>query len=470
PAATVVTMDVTLGEASAATQMEKAGAGTLILTQSATYTGATTVSAGTLHLGGGAANVMLSGAIAVSSGATLVVETVASSDYVLTNVVSGSGAMTVAGTGTLSFESASSGFAGTTMVVSGAGLSGTAAGSLGGTTTIADGGLLVADQAGTGHGLTLETLVLTAGGFASTGSIMAVNLTTAGAAGLFAVTDVALEGIVRVNQNGTTLGDGVYALIDAANAPTGSGLKIDRANSNLGDLSVVSVNGANQVVLTVGDDIDPDKSVYAYWNGTTAGMPGAPGIVGGAGTWDGLASSTNWTNSAGTTSGPWTAGRYARFQGTGGAVTVQGTIAGVEGLVFDVDGYQLSGGALALQSSYSDNRADIMVTASGATAAIGSDLSGNGIGINVTGPGTLVLSGSKSFTGLTSVQSGTLQLGDQTAAAGLSGALEVLSGATLAGVANGGNAPQTIVGLTTLDQGANLVVTLSLMPGNAALF
>ncbi len=412
-------LDVVLGDGGSGYNVEKDGAGKLVLTQSATYTGSTTITAGTFQLGDGASgNVTLAGDVTINGGgseAKLSVVT-GTTPYNFGLTLTGS-ALTdvfeIAGTGKLDLTVANAGFAGTTRVLSGATLSGTVGASLGGTATIADGATLLGTQ-GASPVITFDTLVLTAGALGTSGSIVAANFTSASATPLFDVaTALTLGGALQANKAGPALNDGTYTIFSAGAAPSGT-LLIDFVNSSITGAAQIQITGANDVVLVVGDTPGPGgNSVYEYWNGVTVD---GSGLNGGSGTWTASASAKNWTDRTGAATDPWTTGHYARFAdtGSGGTVTVDagsGAVTGVMGLVFETDGYSIVGASLGLSSAYSDMLATIEV-ASGLTAKIDADLAGANYGIRKTGAGTAILTGDKTFGGATSVAAGTLQLGD----------------------------------------------------------
>lgn len=79
--------------------LAKLGNGTLLLTAENTYTGTTSVSAGTLQIGNGGASGSVAGAIAVSSGATAKFNRADSVVLTANNTLNGSGTIEFAGTG-----------------------------------------------------------------------------------------------------------------------------------------------------------------------------------------------------------------------------------------------------------------------------------------------------------------------------------------------------------------------------------
>jgi fibronectin-binding autotransporter adhesin len=161
-----------------------------------------------------------------------------------------------------------------------------------------------------------------------------------------------------------------------------------------GSFGVEAAGGDLNVVFT---PFVPGAQLAWYGNGV------APG---GSGTWSSLG--TTWSPNGGATIGTWDPTRKAVFGGPGGAVTIQGSgINAAAGLEFATDGYSLAGGRLTLTGS--STAANTVTVGSGATATIASVLAGSG-GVNKAGPGTLVLSGSNTYTGGTTVAAGTLQV------------------------------------------------------------
>jgi autotransporter-associated beta strand protein len=99
----------------------KTGAGTLTLTNTNTFTGVTTISAGTLQLGDGgtAGSIANSSSISIASGAIL--KTNRSDTIALNQAITGAGSIEInnAGTGVTLLGSASNAYSGTTTVTSG---------------------------------------------------------------------------------------------------------------------------------------------------------------------------------------------------------------------------------------------------------------------------------------------------------------------------------------------------------------
>lgn len=142
----------------------------------------------------------------------------------------------------------------------------------------------------------------------------------------------------------------------------------------------------------------PSMSLAAdqYWNG------------GATGTWK--IGTTNWTDSGGATTDPWTNNNNAIFQGAGGAATVDTTGGAIAagGLQFTGNNWSLSGSPLVLFPT--TGVTNVSVTGAN-TATINSNISGTGVTrLNKMDTGTLVLNGANTFSTAT-VTAGTLQIG-----------------------------------------------------------
>ena len=353
--------------------MNKTGA-TLILTGANAYTGPTTISAGTLQLGDGVnANSSLgSGAITVSgtgvfaldlptgstfnrnvalgaTGATF--KTIQSGTTTVSGIISGAGGFTQAGTGTTivtstnTYTGATNVSAGTLQMdggLSGSGAVGVAAGgTLSGTGTIAGavtvlaGGTLSPGDSGPNPGtLDLSKLTLSAG------SISDFRLNTATTAGngvndLVNVSgNLTIAGTLNITQL-VNLSVGSYTLFTYGGTLTNTGFTA--INGTGGFDAVISTGTAHQVNLII------SATGMQFWDGT--GAPNNGIISGGSGTWNGTA--MNWTNTvSGSTNGTWARGTAVFGSGVGGTVMV-GAPINVQGLIFAVTGYTLSGSATA---------------------------------------------------------------------------------------------------------------------------
>ena len=190
-----------------------------------------------------------------------------------------------------------------------------------------------------------------------------------------------------------------------------------------------------------------------YWdlNGATAGAGGAAP----AGTWD--AASSNWNSNAAGTNAPaaWTPGRPAVFaagaDATGTyAVAVSGT-QDIGGLAFEEGTVTLSGGELRLTAD------SIVNVASGLTAMVATVITNDATArpLSKSGDGTLILSGTNTYAGITKVEDGTLSLASL-ADAGTDSNIGSYPAAGAAGLVLVGGTLRLTGGATNIDRGFTL--------------
>jgi fibronectin-binding autotransporter adhesin len=297
----------------------------------------------------------------------------------------------------------------TTNVSSGASLGGT--GSLTGVTTIANGGHLVGVQ---GQTFGTQTLVL------NNTSNVDVTLTNPSATALFSATDLTLDGKLNITSAGT-FGPGIYRLFDYTNSITDNGLDLGTTpdGTTAADFSIQTDLAGKHVNL-----IDTAAAQLRFWDGD-AGPANNNVVDGGNGTW--TTTSMNFTDGSGTSNGVQTPQPgFVVFMGTPGTVTVDDSAGqvGVTGMQFAVDGYTITGGPLQLANAQTTLRVG---DGSGASvnyiALISAVLSGTG-GLNKTDLGTALLTGVNTYTGLTTISSGTLRLDGAGSIAASSGVVD----------------------------------------------
>ncbi|MFC5374808.1 autotransporter outer membrane beta-barrel domain-containing protein [Brevundimonas faecalis] len=390
--------------------------GTLVLTGSNTYTGSTAIAAGTLQIGNGGTTGSISGA--VDNAGTLAFNR--SDSYTFGGQIFGTGAIRQIGGGTTTLTANSSGFTGTTTVENGtlavngrlggsvgvqSGATLTGSGMLTGAVSVANGGTLAGVQ-----GQTLMTGDLTL----ASGADVDVRLGAPGNTSLFRVAgDLTLDGTLNVTDAGG-FGEGVYRIFDYTGTLTDNGLDVGMMPT--GTAGSVQTAIAKQVNLLVGGSIGDTM----FWNGTHTIANGS--VNGGSGTW--MAGPTNWTNANGSVAGAWNS-KFAVFQTNPGTVTVNNSAGAVSttGMQFIGSGWTVAGDAITLNGD--NGQTTIRVgdgTAAGAShsATIGSELTGASRLIK-NDLGTLILTGTNSYTGGTTIAAGTLQIGNGGATGSITG-------------------------------------------------
>ena len=325
-----------------------------------------------------------------------------------------SGTLTLTGTGTFSGGASIQGGSlvvdGTVQSAVNVALGGTLSGggTITGGVTIANGASLTGAQGST---LTMGFLGLSSGS--------TINATFSGAAGpaLFAVTgNLILDGTVNVASTGA-YGFGVYGLMTYGGVLTDNGLVIGTTPGGVQRVEVqTSVAGQINIVHA--------PTELLFWDGGNAGQHDDGAISGGAGTW--TAAGSEWTDAGGVFNGAMEPQPgFAIFQGVGGVVTVDdgaGAVA-VTGMQFAADGYSVVGDSITLANASTTIRVGDGTAPSAAwTTTIASALTGVG-GLIKTDFGTLILAGDSDYTGGTTIDAGTLQIGDGATAGSIVGAV-----------------------------------------------
>jgi autotransporter-associated beta strand protein len=360
--------------------LQKLGANTLVLSGVNTYTGSTTISAGTLQIGNGGATGSLSTSSSITNNGTLAFNRFSAvtqgTDFA--SVISGSGAVTQSGTGALTLGLANTYDGVTTISASSVLNVGGNANALGstnsGTTVISggqlrlNGGITFAEEALTINGLGTGITSATRGALSSStggnntwqgkitlGSASAINVRT----GMSLTLDrVGVDNAIEASNLDLTLfgdGTGVLNVSDAIALGTG-GLIV-----NLSGSAVANLNAANT------------------HSGTTTLTAGTLAL----GHTNALQNSTLETSPVGF------GGRALTF-----------TVAGA-------NTYNLGGLSGDLAINISNNT--LSVGANNAHTTNTGILSGTG-GLTKVGTGTLTLGNNQTYTGTTAVSGGTLNL------------------------------------------------------------
>ncbi|MFC7399274.1 autotransporter-associated beta strand repeat-containing protein, partial [Chelatococcus sp. GCM10030263] len=279
-------------------------------------------------------------------------------------------------------------------------------GTVGGNVTVANGAISPGDL-----GATPQTLTINGSLALSGASALNYNFGEAGIVGgmlndhLVVGGGLTLDGTINVTQSaGGTFGPGVYRVISYNGAFTDNGLAIDTMPA--GSSVTVQSSIANQVNL-----VNAAGLTLNFWDGD-AGPKNNNAINGGDGTWR-ASGDDNWTDQDGIANGAFAPNGFAIFQGTPGTVTVDTGGVSASGMQFAVDGYRVEGGPITLVSDGASGQSVIRVGVGSVgadyVATIASDLSG-ATQLVKDDLGTLVLSGTNSYTGGTLIRNGTLSI------------------------------------------------------------
>ncbi|KWV52831.1 hypothetical protein AS156_09255 [Bradyrhizobium macuxiense] len=374
--------------------------------------------------------------LAINSHGTLVFNHT-SSNYTFTNKVIGNGAISLLA-GTTIFSGDDSQFTGNT-TVSGSTLRMVSTGNLGGALTVNTGGRL------DGSGAVGSTTVNSGGTIApSSDGALAVNGNLAlqtGAAfeyhladpsSSLSATPVSGTSVINVNGNLALNGAGLDILGNGA-APSLGYHRLIHYTGTLseanGGLTVASfppsspiaylytvdtTTSANNVDLLV---LPNGVNVLQLWGG------GTNGVGMGSGTWN--AGNTNWLDPIGGVAPTLWGSGYGIFRGPGGTVAVDGAQSAV-GLQFAGGAYTLAPGTSGSLNLVKSTALQIAVPGidvlAGETATVGVTITGTD-GLQKTSDGTLILSGTNSYSGGTFISGGVLQVASDANLGATSGGL-----------------------------------------------
>jgi filamentous hemagglutinin family protein len=470
-AGTQLTLSGAIGDGGSGFGLTKSGTGTLVLTSAETYTGTTTVSAGTLTLG--ASNLLVSSTSLLVNGGTfnlgannqtfagvqLASGSIAGAGGVLTSTTnydlrSGTVSAILAGavgvnktTGGAVTLSGNNTYTGATTVSAGAlgAAANNALGTTGAGTTVAAGALLDFQNV---NYASLEPVTLNGGAIGtSVGTSIFAGPVTLGASSFGSVsgTQLTLTGVIGDGGSGfgfTKNGAGTLVL---ANTETYTG------NTTVSG-GTLTLGGSNLLVNTTSLIVNGGTFNLGANNQTFAGVQLASGAI--TGTSGVLTSNSNYDMRSGTASAI-LAGTVGLDKTTGGTVILSGnntytgattvsagtlgvaannalgtvgantTVASGATLDFQNVNYAslepvtLNGGTIATSVGTSTFAGPITLGANSFASVTGTQLTlsgsindgGNGYGLTKNGALVLVLSGGSSYTGITNVNAGTVALG-----------------------------------------------------------
>ena len=402
--------------------LTKIGAGTLTLNGANTYTGTTTVNVGTLTMGS-AASLSTSSAITVASGATLNLN----SYNALTTTT------TWTNSGTISNLNGN-GYTSQTMPASVTLNNGTLSGSAsssgygtyynGGTTTITANGnanTISGGNIGMGSGLTLNTPLVTD----------ALTISSVVGATLAKGSSVTKSGLGTLTLSGANIYTGLTTVTGGALNIGSSGSLASTSTLSVGASGTANFANANQTLGAVSNSNTAADALYFSASSGTVTLASLTGTgntrFGSTGTvTSGISTGTVTSFAALTTSisgGTVGAGSLSSASVTGGTNTITGAagITSINGGTTSVGGVATIG-TMSSGTATLNGATSVIGTYNGGTVNLGSSTalsvsSGTSSGtINGSGSltkdssGTLALTGTNTYTGITSVNGGTLAL------------------------------------------------------------
>src|SRR4051812_49371976 len=436
--------------------LTKQGTGTLTLSGNNTYTGATTISSGTVSInadnrlgtapGAATANqlVLNGGTLATTATFTLsanrgvtlgasggAFSQSAGTTLTYTGIIAGAGSLADAGTGTLALGGANT-YTGVTNVNAGT-LTANSVGALGSTaagTTVASGATLNINAvaigaealtiAGTGVGAagalqgigaaSLSGAVTLSGGASVGITLAAATLSlTGGISGAGPLTKVGagtldLGTTASTYTGATTISAGTLRLQSADMLPDATALTVTGIlNLNNFNETVGSLAGAGGVTLGTATLTAGDNTSTTY-SGVAAGTGGL--TKQGTGTLT-LSGNNTYTGATTISGGTLSLGAANRIADTS-ALVVTGT--------FDMNGFSEPVGSLAGAGIVTSGAAGAVTLPAGGnnTSTTFSGIAQNGsgtLGVSKAGTGILTFSGANTYTGVTTVAAGTLRLG-----------------------------------------------------------
>ncbi|HED2267909.1 TPA: autotransporter outer membrane beta-barrel domain-containing protein [Citrobacter freundii] len=230
--------------------------------------------------------------------------------------------------------------------------------------------------------------------------------------------DLTLDGKLNIETSpGGSFDVGVYRVINYTGTLTNNVMDIANA-PEAADSLYVQTSVKNQVNL-----VNHAGLTLRFWDGTGGenGELKNNGVInGGDGIWQSSQGNDNWTTDESTPEGalnaPFTDAAFAVFQGEAGNVTVDNSKGDViiSGAQFATDGYRVGGEAITTDTANTLIRVgDGTVDGASYTATIDSVIRGAG-GLNKGDLGTLILTGDNTYSGGTTITSGTLQVAGDT--------------------------------------------------------
>ncbi|MBQ0929782.1 autotransporter-associated beta strand repeat-containing protein [Ideonella alba] len=467
-----------IGNCCDSTSVKKLGTGTWTLTGAQTYTGSTTISAGTLQVGAGGTSGALNGSSIVNNAALVYNR---SDNVSIGNAISGSGSLTQSGSGTLTLTGSNT-YSGTTTINAGTLQvgAGSTTGTLGSGSVINHGTLSVNRS----NALTVANAISGTGALTKSG---AGTLTLTGAntySGATAVT----SGTVKAGSTG--------AFSAASAFTTSSGVVVDLAgyDNSMGSLSgsgTLTNNGAAVATLTMGGNNASTTFAGVMQDGSAAFALAKTGsgtlALSGTNTFTGLTTISGGTLQFGD------GGSFGKL-GSGNvlnnsvlafdrtvSLTVSNAISGTGSLVKNNSNTITLAGSNSYTGTTTISAGTLQVGSGGTSGTlgtgsvsndaalvfnrsdaltVGADIGGSGT-LTKSGAGTLTLTGTNTYAGTTTINAGTLQVGQGGTAGTLGSGAVANSGALVFNRSDAMSVAGAISGSGSLTQAGSGTLSLS---------
>ena len=440
-----ITVGQVLADDSTLGTLTKSGLGNLTLSGVNTYTGTTTINAGTLTINegsiAGSSDIVNNGALAYA---------LTTNARIYANAITGTGSLTKSGTNTLTLSGTNT-YTGATTVS-------------GGTLTISGSTNTTAGNVTVGSGATGILNIANGGSLTTTGALnlgsgIIGNSITVQTGGTASVASIANPWGANYTVDGTLNSTGVWSVSTNRTTDTfnGSGT-INASALTLGNATTgVNYSGSGTINLAGAVNVASNTALGAPFYTQSSGTLNAASILLGDGT-------------TGTRTFNLNGGRVNLGSGgiaaTGVGVSTKAVNLGAGTLGASADwSSSLNMALTSVSPGATINTLDSVDNTTARTITLTGILSGTTFALNKSGAGTLILTAANTFTGATTINAGTLQLGDN----GTTGVIAPTSAITNNGnltinrtnTALQGTAFGTITGTGSLTQAGTGTTTLN---------